>query len=348
MSENNKKEVATIPQKERFSVAIRTDAFQNLIQSTLGDKTRALNFIAAVSSVVATNPSLQECDHNTVVSAALLAESLKLAHSPQLGYYYMVPFKEKTYNPETKKRDLIKRIVATFVMGYKGYIQLAIRSGFYKRINVVPLKSGELISWDPMNEEIEVKLISDDAEREKSETTGYFAFFEYLNGFRKSIYFSKKRMMAHANKYSEAFNADDYDKLKAGKIDQKDMWKYSSYWYEDFDGMAMKTMLRQLLSKWGLMSVEMQRAFEADTSFEDKEGNRIYPDNPNTVIQEIQDVKEEVIEKTAKVDAPEITPSGAPHEETIVNPVPEGQTNLFEQQGAKEQQTTQKPQRPSL
>lgn len=296
------KNTAVATQKP-FSLVMQEDKIKQMINNTLGDPKRASRFTASLTSVVATNPTLKECEAGTLISSALVGEALELPMSPQLGYFYMVPMKERKWNPLTKEREVV-RTVATFVLGYKGYIQLAIRSGYYHRINVIPIKKGEFISWDPLDEVLQVKLIQDEVERENAETVGYYAFFEYLNGFKKCMYMNYNRMMIHANKYSEAFNAEDYTKLKEGKIDKKDMWKYSSFWYADFDGMAMKTMLRQLLSKWGLMSVEMVKAFESDSSFEDADGNRIYPDNPNTVIQELQNVKAEVRMETGNTPIP--------------------------------------------
>ncbi len=181
----------------------------------------------------------------------------------------MVPFKN------TKKG--IKE--AQFQLGYKGYIQLAIRSGYYKKINVVSIKEGELIKYDPLEEVIEVRLIANDEQREQTPTVGYFAMFEYMNGFRKTLYWSKDKMLAHADKYSQAFNKDVYQKILAGNIAQEDMWKYSSFWYKDFDGMAYKTMLRQLISKWGIMSTEMQEAYSKDMAVLDDQGNPYFIEN---------------------------------------------------------------------
>ena len=200
------------------------------------------------------NPVLQECDAATILSAGLLGEALNLSPSPQLGQFYMVPYEDKERGCK----------VAQFQLGYKGYIQLAIRSGQYRKINVLPIKEGELVSFDPMTEEIEVNLIEDDELREKTPTAGYYAMFEYVNGFRKAIYWSYKKMLNHADQYSKAFSKKAYQDLKDGKIPQSDLWKYSSFWYKNFDDMACKTMLRQLISKWGIMSIEMQKALEYD------------------------------------------------------------------------------------
>ena len=208
--------------KPKFSVAIQTDAYQKLINNTLGDQDRARRLIASISSAVAINSDLQECDAGTVLSGALLGEALNLSPSPQLGQYYLVPFKDK-----------VKGKVATFILGYKGYIQLAIRSGNYKKINVVEIKDGELEEFNLMTEEIKVNLIQDDEQRENTTTIGYYAMFEYLNGFKKAIYWSKNKMINHADKYAPAFSKKGYELLLAGKVKQDDMWKYSSHWYKN-------------------------------------------------------------------------------------------------------------------
>lgn len=303
MGENPGQGLQTAPAKERFSIAIQSDMIQSMINNTLGDKKRSLNFIASISAVVSTNPALQDCDYKTVINAALLGEALKLAPSPQLGYFYMIPFKQNKYNPQTKSYEL-ERIVATFVLGYKGYIQLAIRSGYYKHINVISIKKGELISWDPMTEEIKVNLIQDDQTREQAETVGFYASFEYLNGFTKSLYWSYQKMLAHAEQYSEAFNAASYALFKAGKTDPKDKRKYSSFWYTQFDDMAAKTMLRQLISKWGILSVEMQTAFENDSTFQDENGKPVYPEVPPTAENVVATVKNDVQDAAGKTPIP--------------------------------------------
>lgn len=272
-------------QKPKFSVVIQQDAYKKLVNNTLGDQKRAQRFIAAVSSAVAVNPALQECEAGSILSGALLGEALNLSPSPQLGQYYLVPY---------KKKDRDGNIVSTtaqFQLGYKGYIQLAVRSGYYKKINVLAIKEGELKRFDPLNEEIEVTLIEDDEIRESASTIGYYAMFEYQNGFKKAMYWSKKKMLAHADRYSQAFSKEavkarnpKYNKVsfadfEAGKVKESDMWLYSSFWYKDFDGMAYKTMLRQLISKWGIMSIELQNAFEKDESLLHEDGSFEYVDN---------------------------------------------------------------------
>ena len=132
-----------------FSVVIQSDMYKKLINNTLGDHDRAKRFVASISSAVATNPALQECEAGTILSGALLGESLNLSPSPVLGNYYLVPY-------DNKKKGVKE---AQFQIGWKGYYQLAIRSGQYKQISVLPIKEGELVKYDPLNEEIEVNMI---------------------------------------------------------------------------------------------------------------------------------------------------------------------------------------------
>ena len=230
----------------------------------------APRFMSSIISATAANSALSKCTHPSLLNAALLGESLKLSPSPQLGQFYMVPYK----NNKTGETE------AQFQIGYKGYVQLAIRSGQYKKLNVLAIKEGELVSWDALSEDIVVNLINDERAREQAATIGYYAMFEYTNGFRKAIYWSKEKMLSHADKYSAAFSADGYTKTikgkkveivsfadyEAGNYNKGDEWLYSSFWYKDFDGMAMKTMLRQLISKWGIMSIDLQKAYVADTA----------------------------------------------------------------------------------
>ena len=253
----NVNEKVAVPTKKsgtpKFSVMIQTDAYKNLINNTLGDPKRAAGFITAITSAVATNPALTDCDPGTILSAGLLGETLQLSPSPQLGQYYLVPFNDRK----------LGRKVCTFQLGYKGYIQLAIRSGQYKKLNALPIKEGELISYDPLNEEIEVKLIQDEAVRDAAPTIGYYAMFEYINGFRKAIYWSKEKMQNHALQYSQGYRAH----------------KGYTFWEKDFDSMAIKTMLRHLISRWGVMSIDFQKAYEADMGVIHDDNRIEYVDN---------------------------------------------------------------------
>lgn len=253
-------------QKQTFSAFLATDAMKKKINEMVGGE-KGQQFVTSIISAVSANPQLAECDNASIVSAALVGQALNLSPSPQLGQFYMVPFNDN-------KRGCK---VAQFQIGYKGYIQLAIRSGQYKKLNVLAIKEGELKRYDSLNEEIEVELIEDEEKRENAETIGYYAMFEYLNGFRKTLYWSKAKMEQHALKYSMGYRAK----------------KGYTFWEKDFDGMAIKTMLRQLISKWGIMSIDltMQKALESDMAVVKEDGTYDYIDN-----NDIDDMKENIPE----------------------------------------------------
>ena len=277
--------IASEKKKSTFSMFMATDAVKNKINQMMNGKDGA-KFITSIVSLVANNPEIAKCDHSTILASALLGESLKLSSSQQLGHFYIVPFKDND------KDGNLKRTVATFQLGYKGYIQLAMRSGNYKDLDVIEIREGEYLGKDRFTGKPKIEFIEDDDEREKLPVVGYYAFFELLNGFKKSLYWSKAKMQAHAEKYSQAYRYD----LKKG-------YKYS-YWSKDFDGMAFKTLLRQLISKWGIMSVDFQTAMTNDMAMIDENGQAQFVDNEEEYIEaEIAPVQEEPIE--AKVVAPD-------------------------------------------
>lgn len=276
---------------------------KNQIKQVAGKK--AETFTASLISAVQTTPALSECTNVSLVTAALLGNSLDLPPSPQLGYCYFVPFrKTMRYLDENGKEQKYEYKEAQFQMGYKGYIQLAIRTGQYKKIVVLAIKEGELIRFDPLNEDIEINLIDDPDEREAAPTIGYYAMFELTNGFRKAMYWSKKKMEHHADQYSQAFSLKAYRELQAGKIPQKDMWRYSSFWYKNFDSMGLKTMIRRILGTWGYMSVEMVRAYEADTEEIPKVGstNDGVFEGTATVVEPVKEEEQ----KTVEVEQPPV------------------------------------------
>lgn len=302
--------------KKAFSQFLAQPSVKSKIIDMIGGKD-SQRFITSIISAVGANPALKDCDQWSLVSAALLGESLKLSPSPQLGQYYMVPYDQKPkYDKEGNVIREAKKL-AQFQIGYKGYIQLAEKSGQYKKLNVVSIKEGELVRFDPLNEEIEVNLIDDEEVRENTPTIGYYAMFEYINGFRKAIYWSKNKMLRHADKYSAAFslNAVSTQKFKKvsfadyehGNYPKNDEWKYSSYWYKDFDGMAHKTMLRQLISKWGIMSIDMQTAIEKDMVVIDEKGDTEYIDNPEYEDAEVVEYEEAAMTEHEESDDAQMT-----------------------------------------
>ena len=296
--------------KTGLTAFLTRDAVKKQINSVVGGK-NGTRFISSIVSAVQTTPALQECTNPSILSAALLGEALNLSPSPQLGQFYMVPF-------DNKKKGVKE---AQFQLGYKGYIQLAVRSGYYKRLNVMAIKEGELVRYDPLNEEIEVNLIEDDIVREETPTTGYFAMFEYENGFKKTMYWSKQKMLSHADKYSQAFHMNavesdnsrwqrvSYEDYLKGNYPKSDEWKYSSFWYKDFDGMAMKTMLRQLISKWGIMSIDLQTAVDKDMAVIHEDGSAEYVENEQEEENVVADQElSEVTEEPQKAEATKTEP----------------------------------------
>ena len=264
-----------IAQRPKFSAMISTPSYQKMINNTLKDPARVRRFVSSITSAVATNPMLQECDPATILSGALLGESLNLSPSPQLGQYYLVPFNN------TKKgcKD------AQFQLGYKGYVQLALRSGYYKRLNVMAVKQGELKSWNPLTEEITLDLMEDEIARENAPSIGYVASFEYLNGFSKTIYWSREKMEAHALRNSKGYAAK----------------KGYTFWEKHFDAVAFKTMLRQLISKWGVMSIDLQSAFEADSVAEDTDYMQAGQiDQPEATASQEHPIDAEVVSETTE------------------------------------------------
>ena len=271
----------TTQKKSTFSVFMASDAVKQKINQMMSGKEGG-KFITSLISLVANNPAIAKCDHSTILASALLGESLKLSASPQLGQFYIVPFNDTKNN----------RTVAQFQLGYKGYIQLAIRSGYYKKLNVLAIKEGELKQYNPLDETLEVNLIEDDEVREQTPTIGYYAMFEYQNGFTKTLYWSKAKMQAHAQKYSQSYRKD---------LKNKTSW---SFWAKDFDGMAFKTMLRQLISKWGLMSIDFQTAITNDMAVITEQGQPQFVDNQEDIIEATPIEQLEIINPASPKDDP--------------------------------------------
>lgn len=245
--------LANRTQRLGLTAYLTQDAVKDQISKVVGGK-NGPRFISSIVSAVQATPALQECTNSSILSAALLGESLNLSPSPQLGQYYMVPYDNRSKGAKE----------AQFQLGYKGYIQLAIRSGQYKKLNVLAIKEGELVRFDALNEEIEVRLIEDEALREEASTMGYYAMFEYTNGFRKALYWSRAKMEEHAKKYSPGYKKD---------LEKGTKW---TFWAKNFDGMAYKTMLRQLISKWGIMSIDLVQAVDADMAVIHEDGTKSY------------------------------------------------------------------------
>jgi recombination protein RecT len=224
---------------DKLKHILAAESVQEQFKSVLAENAGA--FVASIIDLYNTDRTLQMCDPKNVVMEALKAASLKLPINKQLGFSWIVPFKNKQ-----------GQYIPTFQLGYKGYIQLCMRTGAYRYINADVVYEGELVKHDKLTGEIEI----DPDKRTSDKKIGYFAFIETLNGFRKTLYMSVEEVTKHAQKYSKSYG------------------NKNSVWVTDFDAMALKTCLRLLLSKYGIMSVEMQRAYIEDggdtTTFADR------------------------------------------------------------------------------
>lgn len=270
MADEKKQEVSAQPRKTGITSYLNNEAVKNNIVSVVGEK-NSTRFISSVVSAVQTNPTLSQCTNGSILSAALLGEALQLTPSPQLGQYYMVPYD----NSKNRTKE------AQFQLGYKGYIQLAIRSGQYRKIVVSEVKEGEVNYFNPVTEEFSMNPILDTKDRNSRETVGYYAMFELMNGFRKELYWTKDMMQSHAETYSSGY--------------RNDIRKHTAYtfWSKNFDAMAKKTLIRQLISKWGIMSIEMTKAYENDMAVIDENGNAHYVDNQISMQEVVaQDISE--------------------------------------------------------
>ena len=252
---------------------LNQDAVKTQINSILGGK-RGTAFISSIVSAVQATPALQECTNPSILSAALLGESLNLSNSPSLGQFWIIPF--------NNRKKGVKE--AQFQLGANGFKQLAMRTGQYKDIDFIAIHEGEYKGRDKFTGKQVFEFIEDDDEREELPVIGYLAYFELLNGFRKSVYWTKKKMEAHADKYSQAFDLNIYKQIQEGKIPANEMWKYSSYWYSNFEGMAEKTLIKHLLSKWGILSTELITAIDADMAVINEDGTKEYVDNIPDVV----------------------------------------------------------------
>jgi recombination protein RecT len=216
----------TVAQKELKALTTRND-IQEAFRKVLGDNAPA--FMASMLTAVNTNDRLKFCDPMSVINSAMLAASLDLPIEQNLGHAWMVPYKDKGVDK------------AQFQIGYKGLIQLALRSGQYKHINVDSVYNGEIVKHNRMTGTIEIT-----GEAISEEAIGYYAYIETLNGYSHTVYMTREEMASHAKRYSKSWGHD------------------RSPWTTNFDDMAKKTVIRRILTKYGILSVQMSRAMTAD------------------------------------------------------------------------------------
>lgn len=256
---------------------LATPKIRENIESVVGKK-NATGFVSDIVACVQNNTQLSLCTNKSILSGALIAKSISLPLTPQLGYAYLVPFdSKKTIEVEVngkKQKQTVYQKEAQFQMGYKGYIQLALRSGRYKKLFATDVRKGEVINYNPFEDVFELKPAEFEKRMAKDEkgkfllpVIGYYAKFELMNGFVKEMFMAYEDMLAYANRYSKAYRSD--------------IQKHTAYsfWTTKFEDMAKKTMLRQLLGKWGLLTPELEKAYTYDMSVVDENGNPEYPDN---------------------------------------------------------------------
>ena len=216
-------------------------------------------FIASVIDLYSGDAALQRCEPKAVLQEALKAAVLKLPINKALGFSYIV-----VYN--NSKRDIngqwLKVPTPTFLVGYRGLIQMAMRTGQYKTINADAVYKGELRGADKLTGRIDLS-----GERESDEVVGYFAHFELLNGFTKTLYMSVREMAAYAKKFSPSVKRETTIDQLLNKANAPEAGKAVG-WEGDFTAMALKTVIRRLLGKYGYLSVEMQGAMENEAKVE--------------------------------------------------------------------------------
>lgn len=222
-----------------LSSLLRTDTIRRKFEEVLGKK--APGFMSSILSAVAANKALQTSDPMSVISAAAIAASLDLPINSSLGFAHIVPYSG----------------VAQFQIGWKGFVQLGMRSGQYKTMNATEIYEGEIVSHDRLTGRLEF----DESKRVSDKIVGYAFFFQLTNGYEKTVYWTKEKCQAHGKRYSKSYA------------------KGSGQWVENFDGMSLKTVVKNGLSKWGILSIEMQKALEVDQATIDESGSAsVYPD----------------------------------------------------------------------
>lgn len=236
---------------QKFNHMILGDYAQNYLKNVLGENKSS--FVNNLVSLVSNDKALQVCEPATVMFAGLKATSLGLPLDNNLGFAYVIPYK----NTKENKTE------AQFQMGYKGIVQLAIRSGQFETINVTDVREGELKGRNRLTGELELDWINDDTARMKAKIIGYIGYFKLLSGYSKTTYWSIEELKEHGLNYSQTFK------------------KGFGVWKDNFNAMAKKTVLKLMLNKGDApMSVEMQQAIKYDQSvILDEDGNHRYVDN---------------------------------------------------------------------
>lgn len=262
-----------------FNKTITDPRTQEYLGQVLGEKRSS--FVNNLTALVANNKALQECEPVTTMYAAIKATALDLPLDQNLGFAYVIPYKN---NREGKTE-------AQFQMGYKGYIQLAMRSGQFRTINVRDVREGEIVDEDFVSGELKFSKLPAD-KRGAAPIVGFVAYFELNNGFRKMSYWTVEELKAHGLRYSQTYAS------------KKDFIRESSKWSTDFEAMASKTVLKLLLAKYAPLSVEMRDAVKIDQAVIRSDNEIAYVDRPEVEEQTAEDVTDTmaaaIIEQSAQ------------------------------------------------
>lgn len=250
------------------------DNVKKRFNDVLGAKSE--QYMASIVNAVSASPQLKKCEPSSILAAAFVAASLDLPIDQNLGFAALVPYDRKF---KDENGSWQQQSCAQFQMMYKGFIQLAIRSGEYEGMNVSEVYSDEILSFNPITGEVEfVNDFTQTTMRDEGKDeniAGFYAWFKLKSGYRQQLYMSRKEVENHARKYSASYK---YDLSKN---------KQSSRWSTDFKSMAKKTVIKALLSKWGILSVQMQTATIEDQKVYDSDGNGDYADNKPEEIEAV-------------------------------------------------------------
>jgi recombination protein RecT len=252
--------------KKTVSSILSQESIKARFAEILGKNANA--FMSSIISATKANPSLLDCEPESIISSAVISATLNLPIQSNLGFAYIVPYNSKDQNGNTFKQ-------AQFQMGYKGFVQLALRTAQYKNINASEVYEGELVKHDRITGEVEL----DTTKKRSNKIIGYVAYFKLLNGFEKMLYMTKEQIENHGTKYSKSYSN-----------------KYGR-WQQDFDSMALKTVIKLLLSKYGILSIEMQTAITVDQAI---------IKNADTMEIEYVDVNEKNNNQTIDIEVKEL------------------------------------------
>lgn len=250
---NNKVNVNNLSLKGLLNTGAMKQKFDNVLQD------KAAGFTTSLLNLVGNDRNLAKCEPMSVATSAMVAATLDLPIDRNLGYAWIIPYGNK----------------ATFQLGYKGYIQLAQRSGQYLSLNVIEVYEGELTSWNRLTEE----FVFDSTGRSSNNVIGYVGYFKLVNGFEKTVYWTKQEIEAHRQRFS-----------KSGNI-----------WKTDFDAMAKKTVLRNMLSKWGVLSIEMQTATSKDGTVQEFDEETREPKTAEVIEDEIDQNETRLVNENGEI-----------------------------------------------